>query len=401
MIPEEIYRDLSIKNEKKIVLLVMDGVGGLPINGMTPLEAAHTPNIDELTKKSCTGLTYPVSLGITPGSGPAHLSLFGYDPLKYNIKRGVLEALGIDFDLQREDIAIRGNFATIDNDGLLKDRRAGRITTDVNKELCDLLSSEIKVIDDVKIIIRSGKEHRFVIVLRGSGLSDSVTDTDPQKVGVQPKISRAIENTGSKTASVINKLISRAKEVLKDKYPANFILLRGISKHPDIPTMQDLFKLTPAAIATYPMYRGLAKLVGMEVLQTGTDISSEFDTLKQNWDKFDFFYLHIKKTDSYGEDGNFEKKVSIIEEVDKYLPSLLAQKPDCLVITGDHSTPCRMKSHSWHPVPFLLYSAFNRFDEAKRFTESECRKGILGSFAAMEAMELMLAHTLKLKKYGA
>lgn len=414
MIPEELYRKLSMKNEKKIVLLVMDGVGDLPFDvknisqakacgyyAKTPLESAKTPNLDELAKKSMTGLTFPVAIGVTPGSGPAHLSLFGYDPLKYNIGRGVLEALGIDFEMGKKDIATRANFATSDEKGIIIDRRAGRISTEKNKEICSFLSSKIKTIEDVEVFIRSGKEHRFVVVFRGDGLSDSVTDTDPQQVGLKPNTSTPLDSKGEKTARIVNRFVGMASSLLKDYLPANFTLLRGISKYPNIPSMEELFKLTPAAIATYPMYKGLARLVGMEILKTGTTLASEFDTLKEHWSDFDFFYIHIKKTDSYGEDGNFEKKVSVIEEVDRKLPELLGLIPDCLIITGDHSTPCKMKAHSWHPNPFLLYSNLMRKDPASLFTESECAKGILGRFEAVNVMSLMLAHTLKLKKYGA
>lgn len=401
MVSEEIYKELSIKNEKKIVLLVIDGVGDLPVDGKTALEDAVTPILDKLCQNSITGLTYPVSMGITPGSGPAHLSIFGYDPLKYNIGRGVLEALGIDFKLGKKDIAARSNFATIDENGVITDRRAGRIPTEKNQEICEFLSSRIKRIEDVEVIIRSGKEHRFVVVFRGDDLSDGVKDTDPQQVGLKPRVSASLDSRGEKTARIVNTFVETASSLLKDYTPANFVLLRGISKYPDIPSMEELFKLTPAAIATYPMYKGLARLVGMEILETGSGITSEFDSLKKNWHAFDFFYIHIKKTDSYGEDGNFKKKISVIEEVDKNIPQILDLKPDCFVVTGDHSTPCKMKAHSWHPNPFLLNSPFGRKDSAVSFTELECAKGILGKFAAINAMTLMLAHTLKLKKYGA
>jgi len=401
VIPESMYRELSIQNGKKIVLLVMDGIGDLPRNDKTPLEKARTPNLDRLAKESITGLTYPVSMGITPGSGPAHISLFGYDPMKYNIGRGILEALGIDFEIGKKDIASRANFATIEADGIISDRRAGRIATEKNQEICSYLSSKIKHIDDVDVFIRSGKEHRFVVVFRGHGLDDSVTDTDPQQIGHKPMECKSTDKQGEKTARIINEFVKRVASLLKSHKPANFSLLRGIARYPDIPSMEDLFKLSPAAIAPYPMYRGLARLVGMKILPTESDTSSEIHSLQENWSAFDFFYIHIKKTDSYGEDGNFEKKVSTIEEVDGHIPSIEELKPDCFVITGDHSTPCMMKAHSWHPVPFLLFSPYVRKDLSRAFTESECAKGVLGNFAAVNAMTLMLAHTLKLKKYGA
>lgn len=401
MIPEEVMRTLALQNRRKIVLMVMDGVGDLPVAGKTALEVARTPHLDELARAAITGLSHPVSPGITPGSGPAHLSLFGYDPLRYRIGRGVLEALGIDFDLTQQDIAARANFATVDGNGMVVDRRAGRIPTERNEEICSFLSSSIKTIDGVQVFIRSGKEHRFVVVFRGAGLDGSVTDTDPQQTGLKPLRCAATAAEGEKTARIVNAFVHRAAELLAGSAPANYPLLRGISKHPAIPTMQQIYKLTPAAIATYPMYRGLARLVGMEVLTTGSDIAAEVATLREGWDVHDFFYLHIKKTDSHGEDGNLEQKIAVIEEVDRSLPAIVSLKPDCLVVTGDHSTPCSMKAHSWHPVPFLLSSPYLRKDAARAFSEFECSRGILGNFEAVNAIALMMAHTLKLKKYGA
>ena len=401
MIPEEIMKTLTFKNDKKIILLVMDGIGGLPVEGNTALEAAHTPHLDALARNSITGLSYPVSMGITPGSGPAHLSLFGYDPLKYNIGRGVLEALGIDFELTQQDIAARANFASVDADGVVTDRRAGRIPTKRNEEICAFLSSKIKTIEDVQVFIQSGKEHRFVVVFRGKDLYEGVTDTDPQQTGCKPLACTSTDEKSQKTARIINSFVRETAGLLSGFGPVNYPLLRGISKHPAIPTMQELFRLKPAAIATYPMYRGLARLVGMEILETGKDIASEVATLKQHWQSFDFFYLHIKKTDSFGEDGDLKHKIEVIEEVEHHMPGIIALKPDCLVVAGDHSTPCAMKAHSWHPVPFLLSSPYIRRDPALAFTEFECAKGILGNFEAVNALPLMLAHTLKLKKYGA
>lgn len=398
---EKLFEELTVKNEKKIVLAVMDGLGGIPYkSGKTELETAKTPNMDRLAREGSCGLAIPVLPGITPGSGPAHLSLFGYDPLKYEIGRGILEALGVGMEVTERDVAVRGNFATIEN-GIITDRRAGRIPTEYNKELIALLSEKIKEIDGVKIILRSGREHRFVLILRGDGLSDHVADGDPQKEGLPQKLPEAISPEGKKTAEVAAKFVKKTEEILKGKHPANTVLLRGFSKYPGIPSMERIFKLTPAAIATYPMYRGLAKLVGMDILETGETIGDEIDTLKKHWEHYDFFYLHIKKTDSYGEDGNFEAKVKIIEEFDSHLPEILSLNPDVLVITGDHSTPSRLKSHSWHPVPFLLKSEYCFNDGLESFNERECRKGSLGIFHAVDGMALMLANALKLEKFGA
>lgn len=402
MVSEEIMKSLAINTESKIVLLVADGIGDIPSkNNQTVLETASIPNLDRLASQSVCGLADPISCGITPGSGPAHLSLFGYDPIKYQIGRGVLEALGIGMELSSRDLACRGNFATLDKEGIITDRRAGRMATELNEKLCKFLQDKINQIGEVKVIIRPGMEHRFVVVFRGDGLEDALSDADPQKVGEKIKFAEALDPKAKKSVKTVNEFIKQATDILKEHYPANTVLLRGFAKYPGLPTMKELFKLTPAAIATYPMYKGLAKLVGMEILKTGESIEEEFKTLKKNFEKYDFFYLHIKKTDSYGEDGNYEQKVKVIEEVDKYIPEVLNLKPDVLVVTGDHSTPALMKGHSWHPNPFMLFSKYIRVDEAEQFNEKECVKGGLGRFLAVEALPLMMANALKLQKFGA
>ncbi len=398
---EELIRSLVVKNQTKILLVVLDGLGGIPYEeGKTELEVAYTPNLDELAASSSCGLAIPVLPGITPGSGPAHLSLFGYDPIRYQIGRGILEALGLGMEVRPGDVAVRGNFATL-RDGKIVDRRAGRIPSEENRKLIEMLSSKIKEIDGVKIILSPGREHRFAMILRGDGLGDAVSDADPQKEGLPPKMPQPLSPSGAKTAAVAEKFIKMATEILKDQPRANTVLLRGFSSHPEIPHMQEIFKLNPVAIATYPMYRGLAKLVGMEVAQTGESIEEEIKTLEKVWNDYDFFYLHIKKTDSYGEDGKFREKVKVVEEFDGYVPRLLNLKPDVMVVTGDHSTPSKLKSHSWHPVPYLLHSPYTFRDGIREFSEISCRKGSLGFFYSVDGMALMLANALRLKKFGA
>ncbi len=399
---EKILRDLTADTDSKIILLVLDGLGGLPKQGKTSLEAAHTPNLDAMAKSGECGLSEPVFMGITPGSGPSHLSLFGYDPTRYFLGRGILEALGIDIDVGKRDLVARGNFAT-QKENIIIDRRAGRISDEKNKELCDLLNQSIDDPDEVKIRFFPGKEHRFVIKLSGSRLSDELSDADPQKTGTPPAGASPLSQTDEarETADTVNKIIDRATEVLKDQPKANTVLLRGFSKHPAIPSMQELFKLNPAAIANYPMYRGLAKIVGMRVLDVGTEIEDLFDALENHYQKHNFFYVHVKKTDSYGEDGNYSEKKRIIELTDTHIPRIRKLNPDVLVVTADHSTPCVLKSHSWHPNPFLLVSPYVLPDKTARFSERECSRGGLGRFPAFYAVPLMLAHALKMKKFGA
>ncbi len=401
MLSEEMISALVQKTDSKILLLVMDGLGGLAVEGRSEMEAAVTPNFDALVKKSVVGLADPVSPGITPGSGPGHLAIFGYDPLKYQIGRGVLEALGVDLEMTDRDVAARANFCAIDTDDVITDRRAGRIATELNEKLCAKLVAKIPRIDDVEIIIKPGKEHRFTVLFRGDGLDDRLTDADPQKEGKKRIPTTVLDPAAQKTARVVNQFMDRVKEALRDEHPANACVMRGFAKYPAVPSMEKRFGLRAAAIATYPMYRGLAKLVGMDALKTGETFDDEIQTLRHDFSRYDFFYLHFKKTDSYGEDGNFPMKVKAIEDVDRRLPELLALSADVFAVTGDHSSPSVLKAHSWHPSPFLLHSRYCGVDVATRFTERECARGVLGKFEAVDEMTLMLANALKLKKYGA
>jgi len=397
----EFIKLISISSPAKIVLMVIDGLGGLPNpeTGKTELETANTPNLDKLAANGICGLIDPIGTGITPGSGPGHLALFGYNPIRFNIGRGVVEALGIDFDLQPEDVAARGNFCIVDKAGLVTDRRAGRIPTDECTRLCQLLDG--LVIDEVRVLLSPVREHRFVVVFRAEGLVPAVSDSDPQQIGVAPKPITALIPEAGRMASIANQLINKAKTILAEHHPANMLLLRGFSQRPQLPTMNEVYKLKPAVIASYPMYRGLAKLVGMEVLETGTSIEDELATLEQNYTNYDFFFLHIKGTDSAGEDGDFKRKVSIIEQVDSALSSLTSLEPDVIVVTGDHSTPALLRGHSWHPVPLLLYSKWCRPDRVREFSESTCVSGGLGRFHATQIMPLAMANALKLTKFGA
>ncbi|MCJ7769609.1 MAG: 2,3-bisphosphoglycerate-independent phosphoglycerate mutase [Dehalococcoidales bacterium] len=401
MVNIDLIRAISRSSASKIILLVVDGLGGIqdPETGKTELESARTPNLDTLATKSITGLSEPISPGITPGSAPGHLALFGYDPLAFQIGRGILEALGIDFDLKPGDIAARGNFCTIDKDGFVTDRRAGRISTEESNKLCQLLDGI--EIDGVKAIIRPVKEHRLVVIFRGEGLSADISDSDPQQTGVTTRDVIALNQQANRTADITNRFIARAKGILAGHNPANMILLRGFSRRPQFPGMTDIYKLKAAAIATYPMYRGLAKTAGMEILETGQTMEDELETLKHNFKKYDFFFIHIKETDTAGEDGDFNRKVASLEHIDRLLPNLTSLEPDVIVVAGDHSTPSLLKGHSWHPVPVLLYSRYCHPDGVNHFSESTCNAGGLGRIAATDIMPLAMANALKLDKFGA
>lgn len=396
-------KSLLNPNKTKIVMLVMDGLGGLPMtpDGLTELEKANTPNMDKLAAEGVSGLSQPLDYGITPGSGPAHMSLFGYDPVRYEVGRGVLEAIGVGMFVNKGDVAARGNFCTVDDNGIITDRRAGRIPTEEAAPIVDRLS-QIKL-PGVKVEIKHVKEHRFALVLRGDGLSPDLEETDPQRVGVAPYDVKAKNNAAEKSAGLFNQWVNEARKILKNEKKANALTLRGFATDPGLESYQDRYALKAACVAVYPMYKGVAQLVGMEVVDfQGETPVDEFKAVEKAWNDYDFFFIHIKKTDSYGEDGNYDAKVHVIETVDEALPVLTALKPDVLIITGDHSTPAMLKSHSWHPVPFLLWApATVRTDEQEKFGERYCLKGGLGTFNALEAMPLALGHALRFNKYGA
>ena len=392
--------ELSIETPSKIVMLVADGLGGLPgPEGLSELEVACIPNLDQLASESICGVIQHVLPGIPPGSGPGHLALFGYDPLVYDIGRGVLEALGIGFDLQPGDLAARGNFCTVDDAGRITDRRAGRIATQLNVELCKVLR-EIKL-PGVEAFVEPVQDYRFVLVLRGPGLAEGLTETDPQREGLAPLPVHARRPEAEKAAALANEFVAKAEEALKGKQPANMVLLRGFSNRPSLPSMHEVYKLKAAGIAIYPMYRGLAQLTGMSVFPGGKDFMEEIQVAKEHWGDFDFFYIHYKYADSAGEDGNFKGKVEALERLDAGIPAIRALGPDVLMVTGDHSTPSVLKAHSWHPVPFVLHAPWRYPDDVRAFSERDCRDGDLGRFAATDVMPLAMAHAMKLAKYGA
>jgi 2,3-bisphosphoglycerate-independent phosphoglycerate mutase len=404
----EMMQALHIPAKTKIVHLVMDGLGGLPreSGGKTELETANTPNLNALAGRSQLGLAVPVGPGITPGSGPAHLALFGYDPLTYDIGRGVLEALGIDFDLQPQDVAARGNFCTVDAAGLITDRRAGRIATEVNERLVALLRAI--TLPGVQTFVETVIEYRFVLVLRPSPpgsqtLYANIRDTDPQQLGVPPLMAQAEDQASEPAAELVNRWLTAARQMLQAHPPANSLNLRGFAKDPCLPRFGDLYGLRAAAVAVYPMYKGVARLIGMDVLDVaGEAVEDQVETLRAHWGEYDYFYFHVKKTDSAGEDGDFARKASVIEHVDEaVVPAILSLDPDVLIITGDHSTPAVLKSHSWHPVPTLLWSRYCLPDGIDEFGERACFQGSLGTFPATHELPLAMGHAARLTKYGA
>ena len=402
-----VYRDLAEANAAKIVLLVMDGLGGLPLhpNGLTELETAYTPNLDRMAREGSCGRSIPVRPGVTPGSGPAHLSLFSYDPVRFEIGRGVLEALGIGFDLRPEDLAARGNFATVDANGLIVDRRAGRIPTEECIRLCEKLQAGTSLAEDgYEVFVLPVKEHRFALVVRGAGLGGKLTETDPLATG-KPSLPVTDESDtpeGAHTAALLNKWMAQAQAVLADEPKANALNLRGLAKDPGLPKFGDIYKMRAAAIAVYPMYKGVARLVGMDVIEfEGDRPQHEIAALARVWNDYDFFFIHVKKTDSYGEDGNFDAKAHEIEAVDQVMPDLLALGPAVVIVTGDHSTPAKLRSHSYHPVPTLFWGADVMPDSAQTFGERACERGAMGVFHATEIIPWAVGYAGRLARYGA
>lgn len=399
----DMMRKLNEPNEKKIVLLILDGLGGLSVQaeGPTELEAANTPTMDQLAAQGTLGQIVPVRRGITPGSGPAHLALFGYDPVEHLVGRGVIEAAGIGIQVERGDIAARGNFCTLDENGRITDRRAGRISSEEARPLVERLN-EIEL-DGVQTEVRVLREYRLALVLRGPNLHPNVSETDPLEVGQAPLPAEALDEQSEHTAQLVNEWVEQARTLLADQPKANALTLRGFSTNPALPQFSEIYGLDPACVAVYPMYRGVSRLLGMHVEQfEGEQPQDEFEAASRIWDRHDFFFIHIKKPDSLGEDGAFDEKAAYIEKVDKALSTLLDLEPDVLAITGDHSTPARLKYHSWHPVPLLVWApATVRQDARRAFGEVECAQGGLGTFPASDLMPLLMAHALRLQKYGA
>ena len=396
-----ILKELLLPNAKKIVLLVIDGLGGLPAEkgGKTELETARTPNLDTLAAEAECGLHLPIGFGITPGSAPGHLALFGYQPTEYPVGRGVVAAMGIAFPMRAGDVAARLNFATRDENGRIIDRRAGRIPTETCSRLCELLGAVR--IPGVEVFVRPVKDYRAVVVFRGEGLSDRVEDTDPQSTGVPAYDPKPTSEKGERTAQVAKEFVRQSLSLLEDQSPANAILMRGFAELPHIPSMGERFGLRPAAMAVYPDYKGVSRLVGMEVIEGLKDLNDQAAALKQYWNEFDFFFVHYKYADSRGEDGDFAAKVAEIEKVDAFVPDIIKQQPDVLIVTGDHSTPAVMKAHSYHPIPFLIHGHHTRPDEVSQFGERPCAHGMWGVVPGVMLIQLALAYADKLKKFGA
>ncbi len=396
----DLIRRLSQPADTKVILCVLDGLGGMPgPRGRTELEEARTTHLDRLVSDGCIGRTLPVGYGITPGSGPGHMALFGYDPLAFEIGRGALESTGIGFEIGPDDITARGNLCTLDTAGRITDRRAGRLPTERTRAICEQLQTI--TLPGVETFVQVVQDQRFILVLRGPGLSDQITETDPQREGIPPIVCSAITPEGDHIATLVSEWVTRATAMLAGQERANGVLLRGWSGRPKVPPFPELWKLRAAAVTVYPMYRGVARLVGMDALDGGHDIHEQIAAIRAHWDEYDFFFLHYKYTDSAGEDGDFRRKCDAIEAFDQAVPELVALKPDVLVVTGDHSTPALMAAHSFHPVPVLVWGQNVRRDHLHHFNEVSAREGELGMFPATEVLPIAFGHAGRLAKFGA
>jgi 2,3-bisphosphoglycerate-independent phosphoglycerate mutase len=402
----ELCDELALKEGGRILLMVLDGLGGLAgrEDGSTELRVACTPNLDRIARESSCGLLELIGPGITPGSGPGHLALFGYDPVQFRIGRGILSALGVDFPLNEGDVAARVNFATADDSGRIVDRRAGRIGTDINRRLCERLQEKITIQSDTRLFIRTVSEHRAVLVIRGDGLGGDVADTDPQETGIRPHEPTPHTDESRETAQIAVDFIRQAGEILAQEDQANTVLLRGFDRYRALPSLSSRLRLQGLCIARYPMYRGVSRLLGMDVAPRPENLEESLDLLESAFradDEHDLFFVHFKDTDKKGEDSDFPGKVRAIERFDAVIPSVLQLDPHVLVVTGDHSTPSSMGAHSWHPVPILIRSRSARQDDVTRFDEVACAAGVLGMRRGIDVMPLAMAHAGRLRKFGA
>ena len=402
---QQLLARLAHRNDSRLVLLVLDGVGDLRTGSQpkTALEAASLPNFDTLAQHSALGRVIPVATGVTPGSGPGHLSLFGYDPTTpaADIGRGVLEALGLGLEVAPGQVAVRCNFATADAVGNLTDRRAGRIPSSECQRLCDKIQQRLGDYTDLSVQIHAGEEHRFVLILTGDGLTHEIADTDPQETGVPPLQPQPLTEAATQSAARIAKLIEAVSRIVADEPQANRVLLRGFSVLPDLPSLTELHQIRCGAFAGYPLYRGVAAACGMEVVPCGKEFTDVLTSVEEAWDRYDYFFLHVKQTDKAGEDGDLAKKIQVLEQVDAQIPRLLELEPTVLAVTGDHSTPAPMFAHSWHPVPLLLHGPNCFVDSSQEYTETAATTGHVGTIPSRELMGLMLANAGRLAKFGA
>ncbi|MGH2767560.1 MAG: 2,3-bisphosphoglycerate-independent phosphoglycerate mutase [Actinomycetota bacterium] len=398
---DNLVASLATDGPGKIVLVVMDGLGGIRTAASgSELAEARTPDLDRLAGEGSSGLHTVVAPGITPGSGAGHLALFGYDPLVYQLGRGVLSAAGVGFDLTPGDVAARVNFCTLDGSGAVVDRRAGRISDEVNRRLCRAIREHLDLGGKAEVFLETERDHRALLVLRGEGLSPKVADTDPQITGALPKDPEALVPEAGPTAALLSEALTQIRSILAGER-ANFILLRGFDSLRELPSFGDRYRLRAVGVAAYPMYLGIARLLGMASVASPPVFAGTVDAVEQAWEAHSFFYVHYKKTDSSGEDGNFEAKVSAIEEVDAEMPRIEALGPEVICVTGDHATPSQLRAHSWHPVPFLMWGPRVGVDSVSRFDEEAARVGAFGLQSAKDLMALMLAAAGRLAKFGA
>lgn len=403
---------------KKIVLIVLDGLGDRPnkiLHGRTALQAAYRPNLNHLASLGINGVMHPIKPGIRSGSDTSHLSLLGYDPEEVYTGRGPFEALGLGLEVLPGDIAFRANFGTVDSGGIVMDRRADRISQGT-----DLLASSLNMnIDGYIFRVKEGVEHRAALVIHGPGLSSAVTDSDPHEVGKKVETVKGVDEAGKRTAELVNRFLEKVRNILRNHpvnteriknglKPANEVLLRGAGKAPDLIPFEKKYGMKGACIAGIPMITGLCNMLGMDIIKvkgatgrTDTNYEGKVSALINALKTHDFVILNFKGTDVAGHDGDPILKKSVIERVDRAIAPLKNQLENtAIAITGDHSTPCEMKDHSGDHLPILFVTSGNLRDRVKRFDEISCMEGGL-EINSTNVMDYLLQISDRSDKYGA
>ncbi len=408
-------------DRRRILLIIFDGLGDRPVKELgskTPLEAAPKANLDWFANNGMNGLLDPIGPGIRPGSDTSHLALFGYDPLEVYTGRGPFEAAGVGIELQRGDVAFRCNFASVDENRVLTDRRAGRIKDGTDK-LAESLDG--MKLGRVKVLFRAGTEHRAVLVLRGKGLSPKVTDTDPHEEGQKIPESKPLEPKAKATAKALNAFTRRAYDILsehpvnkarvaKGEAPANMVVARGAGIAPDLPPISEKLGVKAAGIAGVALIKGMFRAVGMDVLEvkgaTGgldTDMVAKAEAALKALETYDLVVVNVKAADLCGHDGRSADKIKVIERIDQMMGHFKANLPPDVIFafTADHSTPVAVMDHSGDPVPVTIYGDGIRVDEVPHFDERSAAHGSLGRIRGRDLMPILLNQANRTEKFGA
>ncbi|MCK4443355.1 MAG: 2,3-bisphosphoglycerate-independent phosphoglycerate mutase [Thermoplasmata archaeon] len=405
---------------KKILLIILDGMADRPVavlGSKTPLQAANTPNMDWFAKNGMCGQMDPIAPGVRPGSDTSHLAILGYNPHEVYTGRGPFEAAGVGLPMEHGDIAFRCNFGTIDADGTVRDRRAGRIRKGTSEIARDLDGMPI---EGVKVIFKEATEHRAVLILRGDGLSPKVTDVDPHAVGVKYHECEALEPEAGRTAEIVNEFVERSREILADHevnkkrlkegdFPANIILPRGSGVFPHLDSLEERFGIRSAAICGVTLIKGICRVAGMKILDvdgaTGgldTDMIAKGKAAIEALESYDFVFLNVKAPDICGHDGDPEGKVKVAERLDMMMSFIRKELRNDVImaVTSDHSTPVSVRDHAGDSVPLIVYGKDIRVDEVSSYDEISVTKGILGRIRGSDLIHILLDQSGRAEKFG-